>query len=190
MATSQAPLEKPEIKGKPLRIAFHATNHLFALALIWVEVWVIVAVALAWHPIALAAFAVLLKTSSYRHELAENVKATVRHAIAFNWQTHSYETWHHPKLVAVEVGTFTGWRTWAHASALNRRPTIPYDRLTLHIRRPSSQGNPKWLETFADWCKRQYRYDDVDTAQHPDDPNRDIVTLVGRAIPNRVEAHD
>jgi len=189
MAT-QAPLDK----AKPNRLntlkrATHLAYHAAGLAFVWVEVWPILLLAAIHTKWWLLAYIPLLKAHGYRDELARNVADTWRHAIALNWAWHAVDTWQHPRLERLDLGTFTGWEGITNLIR-SRGRAIPYNTLTIWVRRRPSHGDPKWLDTFTDYARRTYRYADAEAGPDPNDPGRDIIRLRRRAIPNRIEVEE
>ena len=188
MAVNQAALETREPRLRTPRIASLGLYHLACLGIVWIELWAFLVLGLVHSRIWFLGPLLLFKIHGYRHELSRNLADTIRHGITYSWQIHALFTWQHPRLTGVHPTNPTGLKEWAKRSIQQRRPVVPYERLELHIRRRHSQGNDKWLETFADYVKRQYRYADADATVDPDDPNQDVIVLTSRAIPNRVEA--
>jgi len=190
---------------KPATI-FLAVNHILALTVTWFELEFL-AIAYLWainggHRWWFAGLLIYTALASTRllDEFRRDIRTTYDHYIRFRWKTRDPEKWGStdkdwPALVALEFGEFVGWWPATKTLLTTWGKAIPFDSVTLTVRRPNNRGHTttgedRWLAAFADLIRRRYRYSEATTDPDlpPLDATLDVVTLYHSKLPRRVEA--
>lgn len=187
---SQAGLETRQVTY--LAYTLWRARLIVRLVWIWSEVWIFAAMAslavldaLGWRWVILVA--IVLFKDGHVYETRKNIVDTARELVLYQSRTKSIEAWQQPKYERIEFDDFIGWYRWTKRSLAGGWRTVPFDQMTLHVRRKASQGGEKWLPEFADYAMRFYRYTSVDYRTNYADPNVDIIQLNKSNLPDKVE---